>query len=101
MRVNPVKWSIVSGIHDNRLIIILRNDGVRKNAGRVAKTAFSALGSAGGHRSMARAELPLEKLADFLDTDDTNVLRKWIIKQIEHGPKKKTRKPSDKKNGKS
>jgi CRISPR-associated endonuclease/helicase Cas3 len=69
MRVNPVKWSIVSGIHDNKLIIILRNDGVRKNAGRVAKTAFSALGSAGGHRSMARAELPLEKLADFLDTE--------------------------------
>jgi len=101
MRVNPVKWSIVSGIHDNKLIIILRNDGVRKNAGRVAKTAFSALGSAGGHRSMARAELPLEMLGGFLDTDDTKIVRKWIIKQIEHGPKKKTRKPSDKKNGKS
>ncbi|MCU0614158.1 MAG: DHH family phosphoesterase [Desulfobacterales bacterium] len=101
MRVNPVKWSIVSGFYDNKLIIILRNDGVRKNAGRIAKTAFSALGSAGGHRSMARAELPLETLADFLDTDDTKAVRKWIIKQIEHGPPKKARKPNDKKNGQS
>jgi nanoRNase/pAp phosphatase (c-di-AMP/oligoRNAs hydrolase) len=101
MRVNPVKWSIVSGIHDNKLIIIIRNDGVRKNAGIVAKNAFSTFGSAGGHRSMARAELPLEALADFIDTDDIKVVRKWIISKIEHGPKKKTRKPGETKNGKS
>jgi nanoRNase/pAp phosphatase (c-di-AMP/oligoRNAs hydrolase) len=102
MRVNPVKWSIVSGIHDNKLVIILRNDGVRKNAGRVAKSAFAALGSAGGHRSMARAELPLEALTDCLDAEDTKVARKWIINQIEQGPhKKKARKSSDTKDEQS
>ena len=101
MRVNPVKWSIVSGIHDNKLIIILRNDGVRKNAGKITKTAFSAFGSAGGHRSMARAELPLEALTDFFDPDDTKVIRKWIISHIEHGPKRKIRKQNNKKNGQS
>lgn len=101
MRVNPVKWSIVSGIHDNKLIIILRNDGIRKNAGRIAKTAFSALGSAGGHRSMARAELPLEALSEFLDTHDIKAVRKWVINQIEKGPQKKARKQNDKKNGQS
>jgi nanoRNase/pAp phosphatase (c-di-AMP/oligoRNAs hydrolase) len=94
MRVNPIKWSIVSGIHDNKLIIILRNDGVRKNAGICAKSAFSAIGSAGGHRSMARAELPLEALADFLDINNPKLVRKWIINRIETGPKKKNRKPN-------
>ncbi len=101
MRVNPVKWSIVSGIHDNKLIIILRNDGVRKNAGKVAKAAFSACGSAGGHRSMARAELPLEALSDVFDVKDAKITRKWIISKIEQGPKKKTRKAGDGKNGQS
>jgi nanoRNase/pAp phosphatase (c-di-AMP/oligoRNAs hydrolase) len=99
MRVNPVKWSIVSGIHDNKLIIIIRNDGIRKNAGKVAKNAFSAFGSAGGHRSMARAELPLEAFADFLDVDNTRVVRKWIISEIEQGPQKKTRKKAETKDG--
>jgi nanoRNase/pAp phosphatase (c-di-AMP/oligoRNAs hydrolase) len=101
MRVNPIKWSIVSGIHDNKLIIILRNDGVRKNAGQCAKIAFSPLGSAGGHRSMARAEIPLEAIADILNTESTKDVRKWIIKQIEKGPNIKTRKPGDIKDGQS
>ena len=101
MRVNPVKWSIVSGIHDDKLVIILRNDGVRKNAGKVAKTAFAAIGSAGGHRSMARAELPIEALADCFDLDDTKIARKWIIDQIEKRPKKKPRKTNDTKDGQS
>ena len=55
MRVESVMWSIVSGIHDRKLILIFRNDGLRKNAGKLAKDQFGALGSAGGHRSMSRA----------------------------------------------
>jgi nanoRNase/pAp phosphatase (c-di-AMP/oligoRNAs hydrolase) len=54
MRIHTVSWSIVSGICDKKLVIILRNDGTRKNAGRVAKEGFSGFGSAGGHKSMAR-----------------------------------------------
>jgi nanoRNase/pAp phosphatase (c-di-AMP/oligoRNAs hydrolase) len=99
MRVNPIKWSIVSGIHDDKLIIILRNDGVRKNAGICAKASFSSLGSAGGHRSMARAELPLEAISDILNIDNTKDVRNWIINRIEKGPDKKIRKPNDIKEG--
>ncbi len=97
MRVNPVKWSIVSGIHSDKLIIILRNDGIRKNAGKLVKDAFSALGSAGGHRSMARAELDVRELTGYFDMNDNKAARKWIISQIENGPQKKRKKdkPSD------
>lgn len=83
MRVNPVKWSIVSGISNDTLVIIFRNDGIRKNAGRVAKQSFEHLGSAGGHKSMARAEIPLKDLMPVVDPEDDKRLAQWIIDQVE------------------
>jgi nanoRNase/pAp phosphatase (c-di-AMP/oligoRNAs hydrolase) len=83
LRVNKITWSIVSGIHEKKLVIVLRNDGLRKNAGNVAKQSFSALGSAGGHKTMARAEIPIPDLVNHVDhQDDPKVLR-WIIQRIE------------------
>ena len=83
MRVNPVKWSIVSGFYDKKLIIVLRNDGLRKNAGKVAKQSFGHIGTAGGHKSMARAEIPVTELMERVDPGDDRVLARWIIHQIE------------------
>jgi nanoRNase/pAp phosphatase (c-di-AMP/oligoRNAs hydrolase) len=83
MRVNSVTWSIVSGIFNRKLIIILRNDGIRKNAGTVAAKGFGSLGSAGGHKSMARAEILLESLNSLIDFKNEKKLIKWIIAHIE------------------
>lgn len=83
MRVNPVTWSIVSGIYEDKLIIIFRNDGIRKDAGRVAKRSFGKLGSAGGHSGMARAEIPLSGLGELANCNDDRKLIRWIIRQIE------------------
>ncbi|OAQ21044.1 DHH family phosphoesterase [Thermosulfurimonas dismutans] len=60
--VQEAGWVFVSGEHRQRLIIIIRCDGYRKNAGRLAERAFGSLGYAGGHREKARAEIPLENL---------------------------------------
>ena len=81
MRVNTVTWSIVSGICDKKLIIIFRNDGIRKNAGKVAKEGFGKLGNAGGHKNMARAEIALNDLKAQADIDvrDDKKLLAWII----------------------
>ena len=57
MRVNTVTWSIVSGTCEKILVVILRCDGLRKNAGNKAKRAFANLGPAGGHKSAARAAI--------------------------------------------
>jgi nanoRNase/pAp phosphatase (c-di-AMP/oligoRNAs hydrolase) len=84
LRVNPVTWSVVSGIYDNKLVIIFRNDGIRKNAGKVAKKSFCKFGSAGGHSSMARAELPVSEIQDIIDYTENKKLLKWIIDQIEN-----------------
>ena len=79
MRVNTVTWSIVSGTCDKKLTIILRNDGIRKNAGKVAKEGFGKLGAAGGHKNMARAEIALNDLKEHVDARDDERLLSWII----------------------
>jgi len=82
LRVNTVTWSIVSGIHENRLIVIFRNDGLRKDAGKVAVRAFGKLGTAGGHKSMARAECPLAGIAEYADTNDRDLFGSWIRERV-------------------
>ena len=79
MRINTVTWSIVSGICDKKLTIIFRNDGIRKNAGKVAKEGFGKLGNAGGHKNMARAEIALTDLKNHVDFRDDKKLQSWII----------------------
>lgn len=64
MKIDSANWSIVSGIYNEKLIIIIRNDGLRKSAGNTVKQAFEFIGSAGGHRTMARVEIKLEDLAN-------------------------------------
>jgi nanoRNase/pAp phosphatase (c-di-AMP/oligoRNAs hydrolase) len=84
MRIHTVCWSIVSGISDKKLVIIFRNDGARKNAGRVAKEGFGSFGSAGGHKSIARAEINLADLKDpAIDIGNDRKVTKWIIDRTE------------------
>jgi nanoRNase/pAp phosphatase (c-di-AMP/oligoRNAs hydrolase) len=60
--VNKVSWVFISGIHGEKLVVIFRCDGYKKNAGSLAQKMFDELGSAGGHREAARAEVPLKNL---------------------------------------
>jgi nanoRNase/pAp phosphatase (c-di-AMP/oligoRNAs hydrolase) len=83
MRLTCVDWSVVSGIHAEKLIVIMRNDGIRKNAGKLASQSFGKIGSAGGHRSMSRAEIPLENLPEAADPNRGKQISRWIIDQVE------------------
>ncbi len=60
--VNEIDWVFVSGIHGEKLVVIFRCDGYRKSAGKLASRIFGSLGSAGGHKDSARAEVPLKNL---------------------------------------
>ena len=82
LRVNTVNWSIVSGLHQRKLVLIFRNDGIRKNAGNLAKECFGRWGSAGGHKSAARAEVSLDAIEERIDTSDRKKMTKWIIRQM-------------------
>jgi nanoRNase/pAp phosphatase (c-di-AMP/oligoRNAs hydrolase) len=83
MRLDTVNWSIASGVCDRRLTVVFRNDGIRRNAGKVASESFSAFGSAGGHKTMARAEIPLADLPGSVDGRDEKKLFNWIINRVQ------------------
>jgi nanoRNase/pAp phosphatase (c-di-AMP/oligoRNAs hydrolase) len=62
LKMAEVTWSIVSGTHGNKLIIILRNADFHCDAGNLANKAFGDIGSAGGHPHAARVEIPLKNI---------------------------------------
>lgn len=70
-KVHGLRWIAVSGIVNKIVIVVFRGDGSR-DLGRLADACFYDVGSAGGHRHMARAEFPLSnvpagiKAADFI-----------------------------------
>ncbi len=63
LRVHEVSWTAISGVYDGKLVVIFRGDGLGKDVGQVAKSLFGNVGSAGGHRAAARAEIPMAALA--------------------------------------
>jgi nanoRNase/pAp phosphatase (c-di-AMP/oligoRNAs hydrolase) len=84
MRIHTVSWSIISGICDKKLVVIFRNDGARKNAGRVAQEGFGGFGSAGGHKTVARAEINLvDSKEPGIDFKDPRRVLNWIITRTE------------------
>lgn len=81
-RVHQVSWVFISGIHGEKLVVIFRCDGYKKNAGVLASKTFSEMGAAGGHRQAARAEVPLKNLAKQDQDFTTNTLRKLTRKHL-------------------
>lgn len=78
MRVHSISWDAVSGECGDTLVVILRGDGIRKDMGKFASSLFSELGSAGGHKGAARAEIPLEAL----DGKDPEL---FVLKKLSRG----------------
>jgi nanoRNase/pAp phosphatase (c-di-AMP/oligoRNAs hydrolase) len=62
LKLVEASWCIVSGVFGQKLIVIFRNAGFRLDAGKMAQRMFGRWGSAGGHRSMARAEVPISEI---------------------------------------
>ncbi|SDU19437.1 DHH family phosphoesterase [Desulfobacula phenolica] len=89
LTISKVNWSIISGVYEKKLIIIIRNDGLRKGAGNTVKEAFSMFGSAGGHKTMARAELDLKLIRKKIGSVGRKTLGDWIISVIEKTAGKK------------
>ena len=62
LQVEGMEWSVVSGIFGGNLIVSVRHTAHTRSAGELVRTAFGPYGSAGGHRSMAKAVMPLAVL---------------------------------------
>ncbi|MDL1969450.1 MAG: DHH family phosphoesterase [Candidatus Desulfofervidaceae bacterium] len=82
LRIYEISWSIVAGTYQDRIIVIFRSDGYRKNAGSLAEKAFGKIGQAGGHKEMARAEIPFGNLENVLASFTVENLRSFLLHQI-------------------
>jgi nanoRNase/pAp phosphatase (c-di-AMP/oligoRNAs hydrolase) len=69
LQLENVKWTVIAGIVNESLIVSVRNLGYSKNAGEFVRRFFADIGSAGGHRAMAKAVVPMrafrEKYGDL------------------------------------
>src|SRR4051794_29303622 len=61
LQLEDVKWTILAGIVGQTLIVSVRNLGYSRNAGEFVKRWFADIGSAGGHRAMAKAVVPIDR----------------------------------------
>jgi nanoRNase/pAp phosphatase (c-di-AMP/oligoRNAs hydrolase) len=71
LQLEDVKWTVIAGVVNDTMSISVRNLGYSKNAGEFVRRYFADIGSAGGHRAMAKAVVPLkafqEKFGELSD----------------------------------
>ena len=60
LQLENVRWTLISGIVNGSFVMSVRNLGYSKNAGDFVRRYFADIGSAGGHRAMAKAIVPLD-----------------------------------------
>lgn len=68
LQLEGVKWTVVAALVGDALVISIRNLGYTKNAGEFARRFFADIGSAGGHRAMAKAVVPIQAFRQKFDT---------------------------------
>ncbi|WP_022856051.1 DHH family phosphoesterase [Thermodesulfobacterium thermophilum] len=93
-KVYETSWVFVGGEYKKVLTIIIRCDGYRKNAGKMANRLFKDIGSAGGHREKARAEIPFANLStppELFNTDKLIKLFDKYFKLIDRKEKEKVK----------
>ena len=82
LQIEGVEWGIVSGLCGNRVVISARNVGYVKSAGDIMKRLFDEIGSAGGHRAMAKAVIPLDRFKQKFGDVSEKVIREAIVPLI-------------------
>jgi len=61
LQLEDVKWTIIAGIVNGSFVASVRNLGYSRNAGELVRKLFADIGSAGGHRAMAKAVVPIDR----------------------------------------
>ncbi len=61
MQFESTEWVVVSGKYEDAVVMSVRNPGYVRSAGELVRRLFVKVGRAGGHRSMAKAIIPLRQ----------------------------------------
>ena len=82
LQIEGVDWSVVSGLVKDRVVISVRNVGYVKSAGEIMKRLYDDIGSAGGHRAMAKAVVPLDRFKQRFGEVSEKVIREAMLPMI-------------------
>ncbi|MBI2932640.1 MAG: DHH family phosphoesterase [Planctomycetes bacterium] len=82
IKLSGISWAITACRTREKVVVVFRSDGFRKHAGREAERLFVEYGPAGGHRTMARAELPVERLAGVLAEPTDPAIERWLLGRL-------------------
>jgi nanoRNase/pAp phosphatase (c-di-AMP/oligoRNAs hydrolase) len=101
LQLEDVKWTVIGGIVNDTLVVSVRNLGYTKNAGEFVRRFFADIGSAGGHRAMAKAVVPMrafrDKYGDLTADQISAKLQEFAHEFLVHDPAghdKKLREPA-------
>ncbi len=79
IRVEGVEWSIAFGIiSGSHIVICVRKIGSVRSAGRLLFELFNEIGSAGGHRSYAKAVIPMEEVKKLIGKTYRKSIEQWM-----------------------
>jgi nanoRNase/pAp phosphatase (c-di-AMP/oligoRNAs hydrolase) len=82
IKLSGISWAIIACRSNERVIVVFRSDGFRAHAGNLAEALFTGYGSAGGHRTMARAELDVPLLRAELREPSDPAIEAWLLKRL-------------------
>lgn len=82
LRFDQVSWSLVSGIHENRMFLSLRSSDRERSAGDIMKKLVRALGEGGGHRTKAGGFLRLENGSEAEIERLRKTLRRRLLRAL-------------------
>jgi nanoRNase/pAp phosphatase (c-di-AMP/oligoRNAs hydrolase) len=95
--LEDVRWTVISGVVNEMMIISVRNLGYSRNAGDFVKKAFGDIGSAGGHRAMAKAVVPIHRFAEKFGAIDPvrlgTLIRSLVAQFLHDAPAEKKKEP--------
>ena len=80
LKMAEATWSVVTGISGKKIIVIIRNAGFRLDAGKMAQELFGEYGTAGGHKTAARAEIPLSNINEQLN--DLKTYEHFVLRKL-------------------
>ena len=79
LQLEDVQWTVVSGVVHDQLVVSVRNLGYSRNAGDFVRRWFNDIGSAGGHRTMAKAVVPLEAFQNKFGTHEGSRINQRML----------------------
>ncbi len=82
LQTEGAEWAAAYVLSRDSLVISVRNVGYVRHAGRAVAAAFGELGSAGGHRSAARAVVDKTLVIEDLGSELDRGVGRWVRRRL-------------------